>query len=126
MKKIVVIILGVLSVVVASAQQDPQFSQNMFNKLANNPGFAGSRGVVATSVLHRSQWMGFGEDGGAAASTQNFSIDAAYEHIFMKDKSIDAVKQAGYVNGVPQETDTVQATYSGSANIFALGMNWKF
>lgn len=57
---------------------------------------------------------------------KNFSIDAAYEHIFMKDKSIDAVKQAGYVNGVPQETDTVQATYSGSANIFALGMNWKF
>jgi type IX secretion system PorP/SprF family membrane protein len=59
-----------------SAQQDPQFSQNMFNKLANNPGFAGSRGNIATSVLHRSQWMGFGEGGGAAASTQNFSIDA--------------------------------------------------
>ena len=76
MKKILILILGVLSVVSVSAQQDPQFSQNMFNKLANNPGFAGSRGVVATSVLHRSQWMGFGEDGGAAASTQNFSIDA--------------------------------------------------
>ena len=65
-----------MSVVSVSAQQDPQFSQNMFNKLANNPGFAGSRGLIATSVLHRSQWMGFGEDGGAAASTQNFSIDA--------------------------------------------------
>ena len=76
MKKILILILGVLSVVSVSAQQDPQFSQNMFNKLANNPGFAGSRGLIATSVLHRSQWMGFGEDGGAAASTQNFSIDA--------------------------------------------------
>ena len=76
MKKILILILGVLSVVSVSAQQDPQFSQNMFNKLANNPGFAGSRGVVATSVLHRSQWMGFGEEGGAAVSTQNFSIDA--------------------------------------------------
>jgi type IX secretion system PorP/SprF family membrane protein len=58
-----------------SAQQDPQFSQNMFNKLANNPGFAGSQGGISTSVLHRSQWMGFSDDG-AAASTQNFSIDA--------------------------------------------------
>jgi type IX secretion system PorP/SprF family membrane protein len=76
MKKILILILGVLSVVSVSAQQDPQFSQNMFNKLANNPGFAGSRGLIATSILHRSQWMGFGEDGGAAASTQNFSIDA--------------------------------------------------
>ena len=37
---------------------------------------AGSRGNVATSVLHRSQWMGFGDNGGAAASTQNFSVDA--------------------------------------------------
>ena len=76
MKKIVILILGVVSVITVCAQQDPQFSQNMFNKLANNPGFAGSRGDISTSVLHRSQWMGFGESGGAAASTQNFSIDA--------------------------------------------------
>jgi type IX secretion system PorP/SprF family membrane protein len=76
MKRIFILILGVISVITVSAQQDPQFSQNMFNKLANNPGFAGSRGNIATSVLHRSQWMGFGSDGGAAASTQNFSIDA--------------------------------------------------
>jgi type IX secretion system PorP/SprF family membrane protein len=76
MKKIFILILGVVSVITVSAQQDPQFSQNMFNKLANNPGFAGSRGNIATSILHRSQWMGFGDDGGAAASTQNFSVDA--------------------------------------------------
>ena len=72
MKKIFILILGVVSVITVSAQQDPQFSQNMFNKLANNPGFAGSRGNIATSVLHRSQWMGFE----GAPSTQNFSIDA--------------------------------------------------
>jgi type IX secretion system PorP/SprF family membrane protein len=70
------LLLALLSVVRVSAQQDPQFSQNMFNKLANNAGFAGSRGVIATSVLHRSQWMGFG-DAGSAVSTQNFSVDAA-------------------------------------------------
>ena len=72
---VLVLVLALLSVVSVSAQQDPQFSQNMFNKLANNPGFAGSRGVVATSVLHRSQWMGFKDGGGAAMSIQNFSID---------------------------------------------------
>jgi len=77
MRKIFIIILGVLSVITVSAQQDPQFSQNMFNKLANNPGFAGSRGYVATSVLHRSQWMGFE----GAPTTQNFSIDAEFPAI---------------------------------------------
>jgi type IX secretion system PorP/SprF family membrane protein len=76
MNRILVLLLVLLSGVNVTAQQAPQFSQNMFNKLANNPGFAGSRGVISTSVLHRSQWMGFGDDG-AAASTQNFSVDAA-------------------------------------------------
>jgi len=82
MKKIFILILGVVSVIAVSAQIDPQFSQNMFNKLANNPGFAGSRGDISTSVLHRSQWMGFGEDGGSAASTQNFSIDAELPSLY--------------------------------------------
>jgi type IX secretion system PorP/SprF family membrane protein len=82
MKKIFILILGVVSVITVSAQQDPQFSQNMFNKLANNPGFAGSRGNIATSILHRSQWMGFGDDGGAAASTQNFSVDAELPFLY--------------------------------------------
>jgi type IX secretion system PorP/SprF family membrane protein len=72
MKRILILVLAFLSAGIVSAQQVPQFSQNMFNKLANNPGFAGSRGVIATSVLHRSQWMGVE----GAPSTQNFSVDA--------------------------------------------------
>jgi type IX secretion system PorP/SprF family membrane protein len=81
MKRIIILILTVFSTGTVSAQQDPQFSQNMFNKLANNPGFAGSRGVIATSILHRSQWMGFGDDG-AAISTQNFSIDTELPFLY--------------------------------------------
>jgi type IX secretion system PorP/SprF family membrane protein len=72
MKRILILFLAFLSVGIVSAQQVPQFSQNMFNKLANNPGFAGSRGGISTSVLHRSQWMGVE----GAPSTQNFSVDA--------------------------------------------------
>lgn len=76
MNRILLILVFLMSTLGVSAQQDPQFSQNMFNKLANNPGFAGSRGVIATSVLHRSQWIGFNDNGSAAVSTQNFSVDA--------------------------------------------------
>jgi len=78
MKKIIILILAVISVITVSAQQDPQFTQNMFNKLANNPGFAGSRGGIATSILHRSQWMGFE----GAPTTQNFSVDAELPFLF--------------------------------------------
>ncbi len=75
MKRIVFLCVNLFCVLSLYAQQDPQFSQNMFNKLANNPGYAGSTSGISTSVLHRSQWMGF-DDEGAAASTQNFSVDA--------------------------------------------------
>jgi type IX secretion system PorP/SprF family membrane protein len=54
------------------SQQDPQFSQNMFNKLANNPGYAGSNQAICATILHRSQWIGF--DG--APKTLNLSVDA--------------------------------------------------
>lgn len=58
----------------SEAQQDPQFSQNMFNKLYNNPGFAGSKGAICATALHRSQWIGFGDE---APKTLNLSVDAA-------------------------------------------------
>ncbi len=39
------------------AQQDPLFSQYMFNKLAINPGYAGSRDVLTVDALYRYQWV---------------------------------------------------------------------
>jgi len=57
------------------AQQVPQFSQNMFNKLANNPAVAGSSESINAILLHRSQWMGFG----GAPVTSVFSIESPFE-----------------------------------------------
>ena len=39
------------------AQQDVLFSQYMFNKLAVNPGYAGSRELLSTDLLYRYQWV---------------------------------------------------------------------
>jgi len=39
------------------AQQDALFSQYMFNKLAVNPGYAGSRELFTADVLYRYQWV---------------------------------------------------------------------
>ena len=75
MKKILILILGVFSAGLVSGQQDPQFTQNMFNKLANNPGSAGSKSAISTTMLHRSQYIGFAESG-AAIKTLNLSVDA--------------------------------------------------
>jgi type IX secretion system PorP/SprF family membrane protein len=57
MKKIIFafILFCNLSVV---AQQDPLFSQYMFNKLLVNPAYAGSRETFTVDVLNRIQWVG--------------------------------------------------------------------
>lgn len=49
------------------AQQDPLYSQYMFNTLAFNPGYAGSADVFTVMALSRHQWVGF--DGAPATQT---------------------------------------------------------
>ena len=41
------------------AQQDPQFTQYMFNLLSINPAYAGSAERVSLKALSRHQWVGF-------------------------------------------------------------------
>ena len=59
------------SLVSLQAQQDPQFTMYMFNKLPYNPAYAGVEGVWTTKVLLRNQWLGF--EGHPV--TQSFATD---------------------------------------------------
>jgi type IX secretion system PorP/SprF family membrane protein len=58
------------------AQQDPQFTQYMFNTLFYNPGFAGTEGITKLTAIHRSQWLGYTptQGGGEAPTTQIISV----------------------------------------------------
>src|SRR6187551_1129648 len=60
------------------AQQDPQFTQYMFNTLYYNPAFAGTEGVTKITAMHRSQWLGYQPSfgGGGAPTTQIISMTA--------------------------------------------------
>lgn len=53
------------------AQQEPQYSQYMYNTISVNPAYAGTRNVLNVLALHRQQWNGF--DGAPITST--FSIN---------------------------------------------------
>ncbi|MDH7444064.1 PorP/SprF family type IX secretion system membrane protein [Aquimarina sp. 2201CG14-23] len=53
------------------AQQDAQYTQYMYNTISVNPAYAGSRGVMSITGLHRSQWVGL--DG--APRTQTLSLN---------------------------------------------------
>ncbi|HLV51004.1 MAG TPA: type IX secretion system membrane protein PorP/SprF [Flavobacterium sp.] len=67
-------IIGALLALVsfsANAQQDPQYTQYMYNTININPAYAGSRGSLSIFGLHRTQWAGL--DG--APQTNAFSIN---------------------------------------------------
>ncbi len=60
------------------AQQDAQFSQHMFTKLAFNPGFAGANDAYCGTLLYRNQWTGFGGE----PKTMLFTVDGAFDEIY--------------------------------------------
>ncbi|MES2732660.1 MAG: type IX secretion system membrane protein PorP/SprF [Bacteroidota bacterium] len=59
------------------AQQDPQFSQYMFNGLFLNPATAGVDGQTRFQLIARSQWTGYQStfDGGGGLNTQIFTLN---------------------------------------------------
>jgi len=74
LKGLIVIVVLLLQFGEGFAQQNALFSQYMFNTLAFNPAYAGSRNVVAATALYRNQWVGI--DG--APQTGTFTIDAPF------------------------------------------------
>ena len=59
MKKIFIAVVCVCSLLEVSAQQDPQFTQNMFNRLTVNPAYAGAKESFCATIISREQWIGF-------------------------------------------------------------------
>lgn len=65
------LILMLLSSVATWAQQQPMYSQYMFNMMNINPAYAGSRGVTSGTALYRDQWVGIP----GSPKTSSFSLD---------------------------------------------------
>jgi type IX secretion system PorP/SprF family membrane protein len=69
MKNLVLILFIVLCASKVEAQQDPQYTQYMYNMNIINPAYSGSTEGLAVGALYRSQWIGL--DGGPETFTFN-------------------------------------------------------
>ena len=59
MRKLILIMITLLSTPnLVNAQQQPQFTHYMFNTVAVNPAYAGSRGSLYVVAVNRNQWVG--------------------------------------------------------------------
>ncbi|MFP9113531.1 type IX secretion system membrane protein PorP/SprF [Flavobacterium sp. RHBU_3] len=71
--------IPVLFLAVATyAQQEPQYTQYMYNTLTVNPGYTGSPGVLQANLLYRNQWVGVR----GAPQTQAFSIHTPWSEYY--------------------------------------------
>ncbi|MEZ4738824.1 MAG: type IX secretion system membrane protein PorP/SprF [Flavobacteriales bacterium] len=64
------------------AQQDPQFTQYMFNMLSLNPAYAGSADRVELKALSRHQWVGF--EGAPTTQTLTVHSPLPYESVALE------------------------------------------
>lgn len=60
----------------SNAQQLPQFTHYMFNRLVINPAYAGADGPLSLTLANRSQWLGV--DG--APTTQTFTAHSMFKN----------------------------------------------
>ncbi|WBU89916.1 PorP/SprF family type IX secretion system membrane protein [Cellulophaga omnivescoria] len=101
------IILVLLVLDSVSAQQDAQYTQYMFNTLAVNPAYAGSRGQLSVAALYRSQWVGLE----GSPKTQTFNLHSpirnsnlGYGISIVNDQIGDGVVQETYFDGTVSYT----------------------
>jgi type IX secretion system PorP/SprF family membrane protein len=67
MKKIYFIAILALAINELRAQQDPHYTQYMYNMSVMNPAYAGSKETMSGGVLYRAQWVGL--DGAPTTGT---------------------------------------------------------
>ena len=119
MKKLtlLVLLLVVLCAEVSSAQQDPQYTQYMYNMNVVNPAYAGSKESLSLTALYRNQWTGF-ED---APVTFTFSA-----HSPISDKiglGLSAIKdELGPISETNVFADFSYTLQLGAATKLALGL----
>ncbi len=116
--------------VVCSAQQDSQYTQYMYNTIAINPAYAGSRGALSVFGLYRTQWVGL--DG--APETSTFSVNTPLNNSnlglgvsLVNDKigpTNENTLSADLSYTVPtSETYKLSFGIKATANLFNLDMN---
>lgn len=77
-KYIGIVLLSVIAIPLFG-QQDPHFTQYFDNTLFVNPAYAGSRGMLNMTAIHREQWVGF--EGSPRSTTFSMHSPLRYESV---------------------------------------------
>ncbi len=74
-KRFIAIVVVFILSGTAYAQQEAQFTHNMFNNMGINPGLAGLRNAICATGLVRQQWVGFRDEEGNRLNPETYSLN---------------------------------------------------
>ncbi len=121
---ILLLILGFSCV--GHAQQEIQFTQYMFNRLAVNPAYAGSSGSMCGSIMYRGQWLGLrldaptpGAKAGSLPTDYLFSFDSPVKILHGGLGITLFSDKIGYNSTVSGSIDYAFRIYWGPGNLSA-------
>lgn len=101
--RIIYLLIGILLTASSVAQQEPNYTQYMFNPLNYNPAYAGNKAVLSTALVYRNQWVGI--DG--APKTLTFSA-----HSPLKNKNMGVGFELTSDKVGPVNNLWIQASYA--------------
>ena len=121
----------------AMAQQDPQFTQYMFNNLYLTPAAAGIDGITRFTALHRSQWMGYQSSFGDGAaptsqvltfSTPIYRLKSGFGAYVMHDQlgpqnNLEVQAMYAYHLGI---SDNAKLSFGLKLGLFSQGVNGTY
>jgi type IX secretion system PorP/SprF family membrane protein len=120
----------------AHAQQDPQFTQYMFNNVYLTPAAVGVDGVTRFTALHRSQWLGYQssfDNGGAPTSqlltftTPIYKLKSGFGAYVLRDQqgvqnNLEVQAMYAYHLGIKDS----KLSFGLKLGMFSQGVNGKF
>lgn len=109
MKKLLPIVVFIVTIPCAMAQQDPLYSQYFNNPMLINPAFAGSMDRLYVGLAYRSQWSGIE----GAPTTFNFN-----SHIALADNKVGAGLMV-----VQDKVGNIKNTFYGGTASYKLALN---
>ncbi|MFV9550566.1 type IX secretion system membrane protein PorP/SprF [Algibacter sp. PT7-4] len=147
-KSLILVVFTTLLSLETQAQQDPQYTQYMYNTMSVNAGYAGQRDVLSATALYRTQWVGI--DGAPKTITfgvhsplrneriglglnivsdqlgpaEETSIDANLSYTIPVDETGDLELSFGLKGGLHLlDTDWEKGTYSKIDPLFQSNVN---
>ena len=125
-KKLSLLVIALGFSCVVMAQQEPQFSQYMFNRMSYNPGYAGSTGSICATAMYRNQWMGFkldpptgGSDAGSTPTDILFTFDMPVKFLHGGLGFTLVSDKIGYHDNIEVSLDYAFRMFWGEGNLSA-------